>query len=94
MSKYCSDCDNLNVKDNKGDGLYKCQKTKKYILACNEACDKFETCYGRNTAEKQRLYDLGKDAKNKDTDKTPLWAYIIFFILLTIVWIIGKIMGY
>ena len=33
MAKYCSDCDCLNTKKNKGDGIYECKKNKKFVLA-------------------------------------------------------------
>jgi hypothetical protein len=93
MSKYCSDCTFLNTNNAKCDGIYKCSKIKDYTNACNEACDQFEKCYGRNWYEMQELYDLGKEAANKPDD-TPIDIYVFVLILLLIVLGITKLFGY
>jgi|GEM_PF-1464621 len=92
MSKYCSDCDFLNTKDSKYDGVYKCSKKKDYTNANNYSCENFANSYGRNSTEKQRLYDLGKVAKNKSSD-ISIVPYIIIVIVMFIIWIIAKIKG-
>lgn len=91
MSKYCSDCNNLNVKKSKCDGIYNCKVKKGFVCACNNACEKFSNCYDRNSFEKQRLYDLGKSAMKKDDIST---GYIVLLVGLIILAIIGKILGY
>ncbi len=92
MSKYCSDCVNMNTHDAKCDGVYKCKIINDFTNACSNACEKFETCYGRNSTEKQKLYDLGKEANAKGDD-TPLGVYVFILILLIIAEIIAKISG-
>ena len=92
MSRYCSDCCFLNTGDEKCSGVYKCSKIKEYTNAYKPACDKFEMSY-RRSFEKQRLYDLGKEANNKSSE-TSILPYICLVIILFIVWLIAKINGY
>lgn len=90
MAKYCSDCDYLNTKKNKGDGIYECKKNKKFVLANMPACDKFANCYNRKYFDKQRLYDLGKEASEKSSDVTGyLIGYIVLLVLAIIAWFLG-----
>lgn len=93
MSRYCSDCKFMNTDDAKCEGVYKCSKVKDYINACNSACDQFEKNYGRNSYEMQKLYDLGKETKNKPDD-TPVGVYVFILILLIVVFGIAKLCGY
>ena len=87
MSKYCSDCDNLNLKDKKGNGVYKCKKIKKYVPTSAPACKDFANCYSRNKYEKQELYD-------ESSKPVSLATGIVIFILALLIYIYGKIMGY
>lgn len=87
MSKYCSDCDNLNLKDKKGSGIYKCKKCKKYVPTSAEACKDFKNCYSRSNFDKHKLYDESKK-------ETTMTTYIVIFIVALIIYIYGKIMGY
>ncbi len=91
MGKYCSDCVYLNLQEKKTDGLYKCKKCKKYTISSNLACEQFEETYQRNSFEKQKIYDLGKHVSEEDT---PLSIYVVLFILMVIIYIIGKLNGY
>ena len=93
MSKYCSDCSNLDTNNAKCDGIYKCKLINDFTNACNSSCEKFEKSYGRNSVEKQKLYDLGKEARSKSGD-TPIGIYIFILIFLIIFVIIAKINGY
>lgn len=45
MYRYCADCENLNTKDSKGEGVYKCKKRKQYVYAHTEACENFDKNY-------------------------------------------------
>ncbi len=93
MSKYCSDCVHMNTNSSKCDGIYKCKAIKNFTNASNSACEKFETCYGRNSTEKQKLYNLGKEANSKEKN-SPIGIYVFVLILLIILTIIAKINGY
>ena len=93
MAYYCSDCEYLNEKKKKIDGIYECKKIKKDVLANAEACDKFEECYSRNWYEKQVLYDKGKEAQNKPSDAS-LAPYAIGLILLLLFCIIATLLGF
>lgn len=93
MSKYCSDCVNLDTNNAKCDGVYKCKLIDDFANASNCSCEKFEKSYGRNLVEKQKLYDLGKEASSKGED-TPIEIYIFIIILLIIFAIIARINGY
>ena len=64
MSKYCSDCVNLDTNNAKCDGVYKCKLINDFTNTSNCSCEKFEKSYGRNSLEKQKLYDLGKKSKD------------------------------
>ncbi len=92
MSKYCADCIHMNTKEEKYDGVYKCKFLKDFTNASSNACEKFDKSYGRNIAEKQRLYDLGKEAKLKK-EEAPLGIYIFILIVLIICTIIVKLTG-
>ncbi len=92
MSKYCSDCQFLNIGKAKVDGVYHCSKKKDFTNASNPACEKFEKNW-IGSYEQQRLYDLGKEAKNKTKDK-PIGFWIGVLIVLIILLIIGKLSGY
>jgi hypothetical protein len=94
FDKDCSDCDNLNVKDKKCDGVYKCKITKKYVNACNHGCDKFKHSW-RSMDDKKKYYYLGKEAKSKEgqLNISPL-GYFVIFILLLIIWLVAKLSGY
>ena len=93
MNKYCSDCTFLNTADAKCEGVYKCSKIKEYTNACKTACDQFEKSYGRNSYEKERLYELGKKEANKPDD-IPISNYIFVLIMLAIAFGIAKLFGY
>ena len=90
MSRYCSDCENLNIKDSKGDGLYKCKATKKYVFACQDACNKFSNNFNMNSFDKENYYDLGRKAIKK-TDTLPMPELIFILILFAILIICGLI---
>ena len=92
MSKYCSDCKFLNTEKAKCDGVYYCNKLNSYANACNSSCDKFEKTW-LNGYEQQKLYDLGKKAKNK-SDDTPIGVIIFIFIAITVWYLIVKLCGY
>ncbi len=83
----------MNTDDAKCDGVYKCKLINDFTNASNYACEKFDKSYGRNSTEKQKLYDLGKEAKLKAED-TPIEIYIFILIILIIIAIIAKINGY
>ena len=55
MSKYCSDCAFLNLKDKKMDGIYKCKKCKSYVNTTMDACNQFSLDYSRNWYSKSTL---------------------------------------
>lgn len=40
--RFCSDCEFLNLKDKKKDGIYMCKKCKKYMNSSTDACKDFE----------------------------------------------------
>jgi peptide methionine sulfoxide reductase MsrB len=90
MGRYCSDCENMNLKDKKCDGLYKCKATKKYVFACQDACDKFENNYGMSSFDKEKYYDLGRKA-TKSSDTLPGTELIFILILFGILIICGLI---
>lgn len=92
MSKYCSDCAFLDLNNQKKEGVYKCKKNNQYICACNCACEKFENSYSRNSYEKQKIYDLGKNADL--SEDTPIEVYIFIFIIFCLLMLIAKICGY
>ena len=85
MANFCSDCANLDTKDKKVDGVYKCKKLKEYVPANTLACDKFEKSYSRDWYEKEKLYDDGKEASNKWSGKeVSILVPIILIVLLII----------
>ena len=92
MSRYCSDCENLNLKDNKGDGLYKCKATKKYVFACQEACDKFQNNYNMNSFDKEKYYNMGSKASKNSSSitGTQLILILVMFAILIICGLIFK----
>ncbi|HIR74783.1 TPA: hypothetical protein IAB95_04725 [Candidatus Ventrenecus avicola] len=91
MSKYCSDCAFLNLKDKKMDGIYKCKKCKSYVNTTMDACNQFSLDYSRNWYSKSTLYDEGK---NVSTNTTPMASYVVILIILSILYFIGKLNGY
>lgn len=91
MAKYCADCEYINTSDKKCDGIYKCKKCKCYVSSCSGCCENFSESYSRNWYEKQKLYDLGK---KKSQDTIPITMYVVVFILLCILYFVGKMMGY
>lgn len=91
MSKYCSDCVFLNQKDKKMDGIYKCKQCKKYVNTTYAACDKFSGNYSLNWYGKSKLYDEGKKV---NTNITPTASYVVILIILSILYVIGKLNGY
>ena len=90
MSRYCSDCEKLDLKDKKCDGLYKCKVTKKYVYACQDACDKFENNYNMNSFDKEKYFDLGRKA-TKDSNSLPGTQLVFILILFAILIIFGLI---
>jgi hypothetical protein len=93
VSKYCSDCVNLDTNNAKCDGVYKCKLINDFTNTSNCSCEKFEKSYGRNSLEKQKLYDLGKKSNSKGED-ISIEIYIFILILLIILAIIAKINSY
>ena len=104
MSKYCSDCRNLNInkkmkKIDKGvekeiSGMYHCYAKDTYINPSSPACEDFDSNF-IGAMERDRLYKEGKDAADaKHKDDTPVGVYIFIFFIIVIVWIIAKLMGY
>lgn len=81
MSKYCSDCVFLNQKDKKMDGIY---------VSTYATCDKFSENYS-HWYGKSKLYDEGK---NVNTNTTPTASYVVILIILSILYILGKLKGY
>ena len=93
MSKYCSDCKNLNLAKKKVKGIYFCKKLDEYTNTCNHSCNDFILNYEMNSFEKQKLYDDGKKALIKHDDK-PISLYLFLFII-SIVTLIGlQIIGF
>ena len=91
MSKYCSDCVNLDVNNKKAGkvsgNLYYCKKIKKYVNPSMCNCENFDKTYSRKKYDNELIYE---DGKNFYDDDTPLGLLVvIFFILL----ILGLIMG-
>ncbi len=90
MYRYCADCEFLKV-DDKGNGVYKCTKLKKDVLANMDACDKFEFSYRKKT-DRDKYYDLGKESSKKSDSKSgPMGMYIVIVILLVLILIICSI---
>ena len=82
MSRYCSDCKNLNTEKEKCEGCYFCSAKKTFMFANMNSCDKFEKSYGRNNQEKNDLYNKGKEASKKSEDITP---YVVGLVILVII---------
>ena len=91
MSKYCADCSNLDLKEQKIAGIYKCKKNKEYVTTCNYACEKFEENYSKTWYEKQKLYDEGKKISTNDT---PTSFYVVLLIIITSLYIVCRLLGY
>ena len=57
VTKYCSDCNNLDGKKKSAGktsgNLYYCKKLKTYVNPTQVGYDKFETCYNRRWYEKK-----------------------------------------
>lgn len=91
MSKYCSECSNLdNSKKSPGKvsgNLYYCKKLKEYVNPSMCGCEKFDKTYSRKSYENDEIYQDGKDYYNNDT---PLELLVFIFIFLVI---LGLIMG-
>lgn len=94
MGKYCSDCDYLNVKNSKCEGVYECKKTKEYTNACTVACQNFEKSYSRKAIDKQKLYDFGKETKNRSDSVSDPEVYLFLFLAILVGGLILKILGY
>ncbi len=92
MANFCSDCANLDTKDKKVDGVYKCKKLKEYVPANTPACDKFEKAYSRGWYEKEKLYDDAKESLNKWSGKeTSILVPIALIMLLIVLKLLGVI---
>ena len=85
MANFCSDCKNLDTKDKKIDGIYKCKKLKDYIPANTPACEKFDKSYARDWYQKEKLYDDGKKAANNWSGKEISIIVPIILIILLII---------
>ena len=92
MGKYCSDCKYLSEKKKKVDGIYFCQKQKKFLPACMEACSKFDKDYSRRSFRKQELYDLGKKALKNSPEVSN--SSIVFLLIAVLFGFIAWILGY
>ena len=93
MAYYCSDCEFLNEKKKKADGLYECKKIKKNVLANAPACDKFEESYSRNWYQKHELYDKAKNLQNDPGDGSIV-PYLIGLGLMLLFCILATIRGF
>ncbi len=91
MAKYCSDCEFLQLKDKKKDGIYKCAFCKKYVNTTNNQCENFSETYSRNWYEKQKIYDEGKNVSENDISLVP---YVVLLIILSIIYLVAKLNGY
>lgn len=92
MGKYCSDCEYLNENKKKVDGIYFCQKQKKFLPACMEACPKYDKAYSRRSFRKQELYDLGKKALKNTPEVSN--SSLFFLLLLVLFGFIAWLLGY
>ena len=91
MANFCSDCANLDTKDKKVDGVYKCKKLKEYVPANTPSCDKFEKTYSRNSFENSKIY---QDGEAFSDDDKPVSFYVGLLILIIILGGIFKLLGY
>ena len=80
--KFCSDCEFLDVKDKKKDGIYKCKQCKKYMNSSTDACDKVEKDLSTNNWEKNDLYMKGRKLVVEDSYANQLWFWILIFIVV------------
>ena len=90
MARYCADCVFLKV-DDKGNGKYKCSKIDKEVFANMPCCDKFEFSY-KNRADRDSLYDMGKELENKaSTSNLSTGTLLVIAIILALLLVICSI---
>ena len=87
--RFCSDCEFLNTKDKKKDGIYMCEKCKKYMNSSTDACDKFERDLSTNNWEKNDLYMKGRKLVVEDSYANQLWFWVLIFIIILMMAITG-----
>ena len=95
MSKYCSDCEKLNLKKEKFPGCYECKAKVKAkeknpnVWACQEACDKYEYDWTRGESKRQEVFK--KALKEIHVDRKPMKAseLFVFFLIAFLLWIIA-----
>ncbi len=95
MTRYCSDCEKLNLKKEKYPGCYECKAKAKAkeknanVWACMEACDKYEYDWSRGEKKRQEVFK--KALKEIHVDRKPMKAseLIVFFILALALWIVA-----
>lgn len=93
MTRYCSDCENLNLKKEGPSGCYECKKRKKEkvknVWACQEACDKYEYDWSRGEKKRQEVFK--KALKEIHVDRKPMKAseLIVFFLIALALWIVA-----
>lgn len=56
-----------------------------------KSCDKFLEGYSLTWYSKSKLYDEGK---NVSTNTTPTTSYVVILIILSVLYILGKLNGY
>lgn len=87
--RFCSDCEFLDTKDKKKDGIYKCKKIKDknkcYVNSSQDACDKFEKNYNTNNWEKNDIYMKGRKLVVEESYANQLWFWILLFIIAMMV---------
>jgi hypothetical protein len=97
MTRYCSDCANLNLKKEKPPGCYECKKRKKEkvksVWACMEACDKYEFDWSRGERKRQEVFK--KALKEIHVDRKPmkaseLFVFTLFALILFLIALLSK----
>lgn len=85
----CSSCKNLNEKKKKNGSasgaMYYCEKTKKFVYGCDNACNHYEINKSRNDTICEEIY---KNGKLFSDDQTPVSVYVIILIILVILAVI------
>lgn len=83
--RFCSDCEFLNLKDKKKDGIYMCKKCKKYMNSSTDACKDFERDLSTNNWEKNDIYMKGRKLVVEDSVFNQLWFWILLLIVFIMI---------
>ena len=93
MTRYCSDCENLNLKKEGPPGCYECKKRKKEkvksVWECQPACEKYEYDWSRGETKRQKVFK--KALREIHVDRHPMKAseLIVFVLIAFALWIVS-----